>query len=474
MFATATASQDALYQGSGANSEVLEAEASFDETEKNGRFCPKYAQTDFNSQPVKDVGRLLAVAAQAKVVYDAELSRIAEAQNMPVVTDSKSLVESGYAAVVLPALKGEERILEKSESKYEQEVQSGARVSPAVAWTTDVVRGSVVCSNESQLASVVAMLQASPVFELVRCKNYFDPKRLDPTHFRRLAYTVRMTVKNGAGSATSHQGEIQLHLTPIFRFMKENKELMHRPYEVFRTIFGAQINAKLASGDGWLLLDARIKNWSSFLEVPVLMALLIITLDKFDFTASASIVDLPDNKVSLYNNAVHIMAEVSQTHVCASQSSWVHIAAHGVRWRRRPMPQLGCHAVLSIAAVAIVALAVSRRVSPSWPSWQPARRQTFDWFCGHSRSRPTATTLHPTRTYVATLCRHPPCPSACLEAWRLPSPHTQRIATRPTCCGRVLHWPGAARVQSGRREAGDPQRERPHGKCNSTKTTCAY
>merc|ERR1719272_1330594 len=139
-------------------------------------------------------------------------------------------------------------------------------------------------------------------FIIVRFKNYF--KNLDPTHLRRYAFTVQCDLGNSEGY---HFCEVQAILSPAARFKFEETKLMHEPYEFFRTLFKLKIDSELGSSTGWMSLTDRIQSWSSFIQEPVLMSLLIAVLDAFDFQ-EPKIELLPASRSELYQLA---MAAVS-------------------------------------------------------------------------------------------------------------------------------------------------------------------
>ena len=116
------------------------------------------------------------------------------------------------------------RINEKALQKYLPDVEAGTRLGPAIAWLIDVVRCSIMCKTPAEMLQLLEAIEASELFVVVRLKNYFV--HLDPTHFRRLGLTV-LLVGDAAAGRPPHYVEIQLHLSPFFKFKSENKELMH-------------------------------------------------------------------------------------------------------------------------------------------------------------------------------------------------------------------------------------------------------
>ena len=68
-----------------------------------------------------------------------------------------------------------------------------------------------------------------------------------------------------------------------------------------------KIDSELGSSTGWMSLTDRIQRWSSFIQEPVLMSLLIAVLDAFDFQ-EPKIELLPGSRSELYQLA---MAAVS-------------------------------------------------------------------------------------------------------------------------------------------------------------------
>ena len=53
-----------------------------------------------------------------------------------------------------------------------------------------------MCENEDEMLSVVKHLQTHASLKMVRLKNYFSKKNLDPAHFRRLGITLALPLPN--------------------------------------------------------------------------------------------------------------------------------------------------------------------------------------------------------------------------------------------------------------------------------------
>ena len=242
--------------------------------------------SDGDSRPVKNWAEYTDVATVAKPLLDSKLAVVA--------------AELGLQLELAP-LKGQVRAEEKARDKYADvedptiaDRHSRPDTTP-ISWVADGVRGTLKGKVAPLLGVKEALVAAG--LDVVRTKNFFA--NLDPTHFRRIMYTVEIPLPDG----TVHYGEVQIMTTEVYTFKKERKDLMHEPYEVFRTLFGLEIDSKLDSKAGWMSLTTRVAEWSSFVKEPVLMALLVAVLGSFDFE-NPKIDLLPNSRGSLYRSAI--------------------------------------------------------------------------------------------------------------------------------------------------------------------------
>ena len=100
---------------------------------------------------------------------------------------------------------------------------------------------SVMCANEAQMLDVLKRIKSDPRLQVARLKNMFIPSEMDAVHFRRLMLNVGPVLSNGEVFI----GECQIHIRDIFKFKKARSDLMHTPYEYFRTRFGGKYGEKV-------------------------------------------------------------------------------------------------------------------------------------------------------------------------------------------------------------------------------------
>ena len=258
-------------------------------------------------RPVQTLAESRMVNTAAKRVMDTKLKKVARALgttvfNCELKQEQVELRANGYAGIVLVRIKGDDRTEIKAKDKYLAEVNDGQTRpnSTAISWVTDGTRATVLGSPKTVLATQAQLNKSG--LTVVRCKNFYS--QLDPTHLRRLAFTVTIPLNNG----TVAYGEVQSMVSQVFEFKTENKDLMHGPYELFRELFGLQINSQLDSKNGWMSLTVRVAAWSKFIQEPVLLSLLIAVLEAFDFERP-KIELLPSSRADLYKDAVDVIID---------------------------------------------------------------------------------------------------------------------------------------------------------------------
>lgn len=262
------------------------------------------------STVVTSADDLIEAAEMARPAFRAGLAKLCteHGSGMGIFDSVAKLEEVGnWRGIVIADTKTKDSIVRKAEMKYQELVMKGTIAGPTFSWVYDASRCAIVCESLEEMVRVSELLEAAGgPFKLIRRKNYF--KHLDPTHYRRFGCVVSFDADNGA----THLAEIQIHVSPIWKFVMVHPELMHEPYEKFRKVFGRNINNDLNSSTGWLSLELRIKTWHSFLRVPVLMALLVVVMDGTDFQ-KPSIKDVPNSKVQLYSKALGIITSTRVT-----------------------------------------------------------------------------------------------------------------------------------------------------------------
>eukprot|EP01041_Mallomonas_annulata_P005597 gene5597-11283_t len=134
---------------------------------------------------VRTVNELHRAAAQAKPFFDQALIEISKLSKFPIKTpvvnndgwewwEQRDAFDEYAPYLILMPLKSKERIREKSQSLYKYNTY------PSFSWVYDVLRGSFICSSETQIVYMVNLIQSDPRFKLLTMKN----------RFQRPAYTV--------------------------------------------------------------------------------------------------------------------------------------------------------------------------------------------------------------------------------------------------------------------------------------------
>jgi len=126
----------------------------------------------------------------------------------------------GKTRVQIGPLKSRERSEEKARDDYDGDF----------AKLFDVVRGSILCSNTSQMHSCVEALRKRPGCTIVRLKNRLRNPLF--TGYRDILTLVRVGDPDN-GDSCPHICELQIHHGEIMA-LKSNS---HRPYEFFRSYF---------------------------------------------------------------------------------------------------------------------------------------------------------------------------------------------------------------------------------------------
>lgn len=250
-------------------------------------------------RPVASYAELAAMVQRASLAMDAVVQELAEKMGVAVTRTKANFAAQGYQGFLIASPKTQESIERKAARKYQPDIDAGKRPGSRYAWVFDAVRMSL--AMQDSLLDALAALSCCDSIELVRVKNYFA--HLDPTHLRRLGVTVKLDI----GDGLHHLCEVQLMHSRVFEFKAERRDLMHRPYETLRGIFGASINSQLDSTTGWMALTDRIQQWSVFIQEPVLMSLLVAVLDDFDFE-DPRIELLPKVRADLYSKAIQGIA----------------------------------------------------------------------------------------------------------------------------------------------------------------------
>ena len=246
-------------------------------------------QLNVEGNVVSTPSELEAVAKECKPVLDAELKAICRLAGLD--EDQLLLVEN----------KNLETALQKGEKKYPP--IEGVRSGPSFAWLRDIVRSSILCATGEQLLHILQLLSSHKSLKVVRLKNYFS--NLDSTNFRRFNVTVKVPFKVN-GQSTHHLVEVQIHSKAIFDYKHYNEELMHKPYEYFRTLFNRDVKkVKTLLDGGWMkVMKEAMDLYGEFLKSPVLLSLFVRVLESLESTSAVLSVDvLPSSKADLYAKA---------------------------------------------------------------------------------------------------------------------------------------------------------------------------
>ena len=185
-----------------------------------------------------------------------EGSTLAEELIWPEAASRMVITFKAGLTLTLVRLKGRDRMVEKSIDKY------AGRCGKIL----DVVRASISVDSEALLVPVWKALGKAT--NITRCKNLFS--HLDPVHFRRIMLNL---CTNVAG----HVVEVQLHHSSIFKFKQENNEMMHAPYEYFRSRFGGTYDSMVKE---WQTMKEKMAVLHHANQVPVLLSLLVVILSQ--------------------------------------------------------------------------------------------------------------------------------------------------------------------------------------------------
>ena len=148
-------------------------------------------QRSVSGEPIGGMRELYEIASMAKPVFDAAISSIVSGLGMDL---EESLLTTG--------LKDEKRATEKAKNDY-----SKRQPGPPLSWLFDIVRASVVCQDEVEMAAVVQELRAHPDIEVIRVKNRF--RHPTAAGFRDLNISLRVRVQTSLTREVLHACEIQ-------------------------------------------------------------------------------------------------------------------------------------------------------------------------------------------------------------------------------------------------------------------------
>ena len=277
-----------------------------------------------SDNPVTTTEELIAAAEAAAPVFEAFLHEVAEKGKrkpftMPfaVYRDKEAMKVASYPSypprvLLLPPLKSPESIDRKANNdKYTE------RGGPAVSWVFDALRASFLCTKAEDVCFLIKFIMEH--VKVVRRKNFFANP--DQTKFRRISLTLMLEVPvahtatdvegggdsgdgdgdagaNGDGTCTFvHYAELQIHIVEIFEVCDSS----HGTYEFFRTLF-----AKTSTqSQMWMdQLGTYLSTWSSFLQTPVLMAMLAVVLQQVYKDANPKFENMPKSLAELYDKAI--------------------------------------------------------------------------------------------------------------------------------------------------------------------------
>jgi tetratricopeptide (TPR) repeat protein len=191
-------------------------------------FNADMRQVATTGQFVQNILELYEVAALAQPIFNKLIAVVVGA-----VPDCRPDM------IHLAPLKGRERATAKANDDY-----SGRAAGPGEAWLFDIVRASVECETEAQIAAVVAQILASPNVEVIRLKNRF--RNPTPAGFRDINMNIKVLMPE-VGEGVYHICELQVHHADVKDFAKKNHS--HSHYEYFRVYFSGSVDA----------VDARLK-----------------------------------------------------------------------------------------------------------------------------------------------------------------------------------------------------------------------
>ena len=172
---------------------------------------------DITGNYVTIIDDLYEAAAQTIVVFRSQLEMIAQATGAPEPT--------------IAPLKKIERALEKAHDDYDNRVPG-----PSISWLYDIVRGSIECDTENQIACfITALLHTfnTDNFQVIRLKNRFVHPT--PGGFRDANINIRVSLTSSRGFKFSHICELQVHHRIIHELGTSLNS--HNQYEFFRSYF---------------------------------------------------------------------------------------------------------------------------------------------------------------------------------------------------------------------------------------------
>ena len=184
------------------------------------------------------------------------------------------------------------RVREKMELKYAEKHPE----STGAALVQDIIRMSIMCDNEHEMLEVLQRIKAHPDLRIARLKNLFIAKELDAPHFRRLMLNVGPVLSNGEVFI----GECQIHIREIFEFKQTRGDLMHGPYEYFRSLYNDSEVAKFMRTLD--LFDEVVAN-------PLRFAMLIVVVESIT-DAKGNLAEgavLPSTTAELYTMSIDVV-----------------------------------------------------------------------------------------------------------------------------------------------------------------------
>lgn len=243
---------------------------------------------------VSTVEELMEGAMLAKSALGEIFKKVSKQYRLPIFNGRGSQRPDGSPAILVHHIDPMSRIHSIAEERYSAEVSAGLREGPAIAWTTDAVRATVVCDSPQMMFSLATQFQSMPGLAVVQATNYFSD--LDPLHYRRLALVLKVDV----GEGTRHFAEVEMQLVEVY----ENIPSL-APYTYFENMFGAQIvraAAMYAEPDGWTWLTREMKKWRALLQTPIILALMIVILRDFNYL-QLKIDQVPTTNAGVYQQA---------------------------------------------------------------------------------------------------------------------------------------------------------------------------
>ena len=207
----------------------------------DGTFNPEARQMSVTGSTVNTMSELFSAAGLASHEFEKLLISAVEACGI------------SRAQLQIAPLKSMARAAEKASADYSSREQG-----PGYAWLFDIVRGSILCETETEIAVIAEYFleqqkneDAVVYFEVIRLKNRFCHPT--PGGFRDINLNIRLRIKtntvraddtvlqvSGASSESAndfffHTCELQIHHQLI---KVKDKELgSHKNYSYFRTFF---------------------------------------------------------------------------------------------------------------------------------------------------------------------------------------------------------------------------------------------